>query len=350
MDRATRILNAKADRAAWTRRQFVAGMGAGAIVAAGMRVRKASALLGLPGGAEGAGGTGSGFAPNRPAGSSTIIDRQWNPTDPTLGTLPPPGLTGTDSYDMTWYPGSPSTAPYIDTIANLSTITGQSIPALPDGNATAMCVYWPSGFPAGNIPFGCYYAGNFAVKTLYFCFYIYLGTFNANSNNIKWVIITKGTPTNYGNHVLELYSGGDKRLNWLAEQFNSGTPSGDIYYGGGYSTPGNPSNPPGAIVGPLSQTPSDVPGYGYGSQLTHWLMCEALFTAESVPGTSSDGVYKSWVNSTLINYWANVNYNSQGSGVTTLNGCSYEPYYGGGGTAAPANEYVMMGRFLCAGA
>lgn len=287
------------------------------------------------------------FAANRPSGLTTITDRQWNPTDSGIsgGVLPPSSLSGTDSFGWTWFQGA-NHAPLIATPSSLTSTIGVTIPSPPSGNATVMAVKYPSGFSAGDVPFGIFVDTVPTTPTMYVCCEIFVpSSFNANGNNIKWFIIEGGSSNNDVNHVAELYSGGDSRMAWF---FGQGGGLSSINYGGGDSAPGSPTTPSGALVGPLSQTPSNAHGYAFGAQLGNWHICEWLFISETTAGTSSNGVFAAWVDGTQISKWANINFNEAGFATPGFNTISFEPYYGGGGGAAPGIEYLLMARTLVA--
>ncbi|HEY6925153.1 MAG TPA: hypothetical protein VI653_16880 [Steroidobacteraceae bacterium] len=291
-------------------------------------------------------GTGPVFAPNRPAGLTTIIDRQWNPTDPTIpgGVLPPASLSGSDSTHMTWYGGSPPTAPFIDTPANLTSRIGKTIPVLPDAAATCMAIYYPSGFNAAETPFGLFYSGSFTLpcrKMYVSCWVLMPSNFSSNNNNIKWLNFQNTSPTS--NHIMMLNSQSnttDGRASWMVLQGGGGSGS----YGG------QGSNAAGAITSlPIPPPVGTGPGW-WPSNLDGWHCLEWYVQTESNPGVSSDGIFAGYFDGTLVNYWNNIRYNAASGDSNGFNQIQLEPYYGGGGSAAPANEYLCLGRFLVAGA
>ncbi len=165
--------------------------------------------------------------------------------------------------------------------------------------------------------------------------------FNRNGNNIKFWGIQNTVPNDgSANHIDMLIEDlSSDRLCWLAGQ-GGGMPGGSAYYGGGVTTA-----PAGALVGPLAPTAADQTGYWYGSQVSEWHMLEFYHKAETTPGTSGDGVFQSWVDGVQINGWANLNYNISGwAGQMIGQSFQFIPYYGGGGSDAPANEYWCIGR------
>lgn len=294
--------------------------------------------------------TGPTFAPNLPAGYTTIMDRQWNPTDSSIpgGVLPPPSLTGTDSFHMEWFGGSPSVVPLINTPAALSAIIGTSVAALPDGNPTCLAIKWTSGFPAANVPFQTSYIGSGlpATKMYCSCWMYQPNTFTSNGNNMKWF----GFQNTIGNG-----SGGT--ANHLTEWSSQNNPASDgrgvymITQGGGGtgSYGGQSTNTAGAIDSlPIPPPQGTGPGW-WASNVDGWHCLEWFMQTESNPGISSDGVFKGWFDGTLINFWNNIKYNgsvAQDGGAFNLWGLI--PYYGGGGGNAPSDVYLLTGRTLVA--
>lgn len=276
------------------------------------------------------------FAPNLPAGMTVLVDRQWSKTDASIpgGVLPPNTLTGTDSTGMQWYQGG-NVKPLIDTPANLSTAIGVTVPPLPDGYATAMAIKYTSGFPAGDLPFGCFRNAGANHRRLYHAaWFLMPANFDPNSNNLKWLFFAQGGSRN---HVLMLSSGGlGGRIGpWLALQ---GGGNGSVNVGGAANTQ------PGAVYR-LSSV-SNANGC-WDFRTNQWCCIEWLVTMESATG-ASDGQFQSWFNGTLTNDFRNLHYSTSGD-PTVFDGVSIEPYYGGGGGAAPAVEYYCVGRFFVAG-
>jgi hypothetical protein len=279
-----------------------------------------------------AGGGDIEWAPNLPSGLTTIVSRYWDPTDASIpgGVLPPASLTGTDSTGMQWYNGGSGPAPIIASPASLSSTIGVTIPALPDGHATVMAIKYPSGFSAGELPFGCFVNTVPLVKRLYLsCWVLMPSTFDSNGNNIKWVFYAQGDSRN---HVLMLSSGdvGGYVGPWMALQ---GGGNGSTNVGGNNNTKS------GAVTRLL--TPSIAAD-------DTWHCMEWLVEMESSLGSSGDGVFKSWIDGVLTNDFRNINFCTSGDD-NGFNGCSLEPYYGGGGGAAPSIQYICVGRFFCAG-
>lgn len=288
-------------------------------------------LSGTPVGA----GGGDGFAPNMPGGLTTIVDRQWNPTDGTIsgGVLPPASLSGTDSTGMAWNSSSNPVLPLIDTPANLTTTIGQTIPSLPDSHATCMAVKYTNGFPSGENPFGISVVSPPLVRHLYLaCWVCIPAGFNSNSNNIKWVFFAQNG-SNGRNHVAMLSSGatGNYVGPWIANQGG----------GGSFNIGGNNNTKTGATVNLSTVNLPALQGT--------WTCFEWEMTLETNPAVSSDGICKFWVDNTLRGHWTNIRYNGTGdpAGFDTV---YFAPFYGGGGSAAPSVQYLCMGRFFAAGA
>lgn len=287
--------------------------------------------------ASGGGGGGPTWAPNLPGGLSVIVDRQWNPTDGTIpgGVLPPASLSGTDSTGMQWFQAS-NVAPLIATPASLTTTIGQTIPSLPtsggSGNATCMAIKYPSGFSAGSTPFGCF------VNSVDICTHMYIACwvcipagFNSNGNNIKWIFFAQNGP-NGRNHVVMLSSGTTSNYvgPWIANQGG----------GGSFNIGGTASNKTGETV--------DLDDANLPALQGTWMCVEWEMTLETNPAVSSDGICKFWVNNQLRGHWTNIRYNGSGdpAGFDTV---SFTPYYGGGGSNAPSDQYICLGRFYAAG-
>lgn len=295
---------------------------------------------------------GTVFAPNMPTGMIQVFDRQFDKTDSSIpgGILPPNPLSGTDSYACNWSQGSPNQAPIIDTIANLSTISGRTLPVLPDGHPTAMAIFYPSGFTTAQCPFQMSYAGSAISgstvrQKLYGCMYVcFPGNFRSNGNNIKFWNIQNTAPTPGSNQILmgcSFDNTSDGRMAWLATQGSGGTQT----WGGGSSDP--------ASIGMVNYlTPPPPQGSGLGwmpSSYDQWTMWEYLCITETNPGVSTDGQFWSWINGTLINKSLNIRYNAASGDSNGFNQVSLIPYYGGGGGNAPGNMYWYMGRtkFAC---
>lgn len=285
--------------------------------------------------------SGPVFAPNAPSGYTTLVDRQWNPTDPSIpgGVLPPSSLSGTDSFNMEWFAGFPSQAPIIATPASLSSTIGVTIPALPDGNPTAMAYVYPSAFPAGDVPFGVFYVGSgLPAAKMYASFWALMpSNFLSNGNNIKFFQFQQmGTPAN-SNHICMFNSQdntSDGRMAWMVTQGGGGSNQ----YGG------EGTNASGALAS-LAIPPPQGTGRGWWpSSYNKWVCLEYFMQTESNPGVSSDGIFMGWVNGTLINSWNNIRYNAVSGDSNAFNQFSVELYYGGGGSAAPSTQYLCLGR------
>lgn len=304
----------------------------------------------MPGRAYLAGSSGPTFAPNRPAGYTTLVDRQWNPTDSSIpgGVLPPSSLSGTDSFNMEWFSGSPSQVPIIATPASLSSTIGVTIPPLPDGNPTAMAYVYPSGFPAGDVPFGVFFVGSGLPAThMYVSMWALMpSNFLSNGNNIKLAQFQQmGAPAN-SNHIIMFNSQNnttDGRMSWMVTQGGGGSNQ----YGG------EGTNASGALASlvipnpPTTPIPSATLGY-WSNNYSQWMNIEYLMITETTPGVSSDGVFMGWVNGTLVNSWNNIRYNAVSGDANAFNQFSVELYYGGGGSAAPSTQYLAIGRTLMA--
>lgn len=295
-----------------------------------------------------------GFAPNRPAGLTTLVDRQFNTTDSVAGAMPP--ASGTlDSFNQRWAKdsGSPAyTPPLIDTPANLTTAIGATIPALPDGNLTCMAIKYPTGQPIGTTPFILIWNGTAPnwQQSYLACWVCMPSNFNSNGNNIKWFGVSQGAAST--NHLMLLSSNGvgtvsqagasDYRGPWMGLQGGAG--NADL---GGEGQPASPA-PITSLSHPNPPPQGTGPGW-WTSNYGGWHLCEWYLKQESPPG-SGNGIFQSWFDGTLINYWNNINFNQATGGVNAFNIANFIPYYGGGGSAAPANEYICVGRFMIAGA
>lgn len=284
---------------------------------------------------------GGSFAANRPGGLTNIVDRQWNPTDGAIsgGVLPPASLTGTDSTGMQWFQGS-SISPIIATAASLTTTIGQTIAALPDANATCMAIKYPSGFSAGDTPFGIYANSVPAnLKKMYMSCWIFQPVgFNSNGNNIKWVFFAQNG-SNSRNHVWMLNSGANGSYigPWLATQGG----------GGSFNVGGAANTKTGALTR-LAGPPSDADGY-WDYREGAWHCIEWFAQRETTNGVTADGIFQCWFDGTLINSFNNLNYNAVSGDPVGFDTVSFTPYYGGGGSAAPSDQYLLLGRFLVAG-
>lgn len=285
------------------------------------------------------GGGGVEWAQNRPPGLSMVVDRQWNPTDSTIsgGVLPPASLTGTDSSGMQWFAGG-GIAPIINTPASIGSAIGQSVPALPDGNATCMAIRYPSGFPAGDTPFGIFVNAVPLCSRMYHCAWVLMPDgFDSSGNNIKWLFFAQNG-SDGRNHVWMLSSGDEGNYigPWLANQG-----------GGGSDNIGGASNTKSGAIVRAAPPSTDADGY-WDYRQGKWLCIEWLCELESDPGVSSDGVFRAWFDGTLVNHFSNIRFNAPGdpAGFDTA---SFTPYYGGGGGSAPSDQYLLVGRFLVAG-
>lgn len=273
-------------------------------------------------------GGGLTFAQNRPSGLTNIVDRQFNSADASYATA----MSGTDTAGMAWYSGG-GPGGIIATPASLTTTIGATVPALPDANATCLAIKYPSGFSAGEVPFGVYWPGTIAVTQIYMSYWVLMpSNFNSSGNNIKWVFFAGDDSRN---HVMMMSSGSPASAYlgpWCAPQGGGGAG-----YMGGAS-----SYQSGALV-------NDTTPRWQGAMST-WVLVEHYAKMETSPGSSSDGLFKAWFNGNLVCSWANVKWNAASGDAPNFNKFSFEPYYGGGGSAAPADEYLCVGRMLCAGA
>ncbi len=294
---------------------------------------------------------GSGFAPNYSAVSggtmTSIFDRQWNTTDSNLGTLPPTGLSGTDQYGMTWSPQSApgftsGVAPLIATPASLTTTIGATVPALPDANSTCLAISYPSGYPAGYVPFviSTGPSGGTCKRMYAACWALMPSNFLSNGNNIKWFNYQNTAPVS--NHIAmhnSFDNTSDGRSSWMVLQAN---------WGGSGSYGGQGSNASGAINA-LSIPPPQLTGPGWWpSYYGTWVCLEWYLQTESNPGVSSDGIFKGFFAGTLINYWNNIRFNAASGDSNGFNLYAFIPYWGGGGSAAAAQRYLCVGRMMAA--
>ena len=291
------------------------------------------------------------FSPNLPSGMTLIVDRQWNPTDSSIpgGVLPPPSLSGTDSFGMIWSNGDgASQVPIIATPASLTSTIGQTVPALPDGNPTALAIHYPSGETGGTAPFLMFMHNAVLFRQIYACMYVFMPTgFNTNENNIKWMGVQGHDVTGSANHIFMMVAGGptdDYRSAWMTLQGGAGNKE----LGG-----------PGSATDSVTQLhPTNPPPQGSGmgwwaSMQGQWITVEFFAQQESVIGSSADGIFKSWVTvpgqaSTLVNFWNDLTFNGAGD-AGAFNAASFTPYYGGGGGAAPSDQFLLVGRWYVAG-
>lgn len=277
------------------------------------------------------GGGGGTFAPNRPGGLTTIVDRQWNTAQNSFYT----NLSGTDPQGFLWFGGGPS--PICATPASLSSTIGVTVPALPDGQSTALAIKYPSGFSSGQTPFGAAYIGTtISVKKYYHAAWVFMpSNFNPNSNNIKWMFHAQNGSRN---HVLML-SSGTQGTDMIGPWMNlQGGGNSSVNVGGAGNTA------PGAIY--RLSTVSDADGC-WDFRRNAWYCIEFYTEMETSTG-AGDGIFKTWFNGTLTNHFTNIGYSTTGD-PTVFDTASFTPYYGGGGGNAPADEYLVVGRFLVAG-
>lgn len=296
--------------------------------------------------------SGAQFAPNRPFGLSTLFDRQWAATDLPGGTMP-----HTDGYGMTWQTTGGPLGPFLGTPAQVLTQTGLTVPLPPDGGGAAgsMLVYqYQSGQTAGSCPFEVFWPGTFSYQTMYVSCYVFVpSTFNANTNNIKWMDVEQHQGTGSANHITMLISNGagqvnagglqDYRAAWVTLQGGVNN-----NYGGSNSDAAmyKQLNPGGGFVSSQGSGPGWWTTSGNNGV---WVQLEWLLTQESTAGVSSDGTIRTYWNGTLINQDTNVRWNAAGD-PNCFNVALLNAYYGGGGSAAPSNQYLMVGRFMVAGA
>jgi len=302
--------------------------------------------------------TASSFAPNRPAGLTTLFDRTFAPADLLSG-------GAQDQYGLLWFvssSGNQAKTPIIATPASLSSTIGETINAPPDGNPTALAVVYPASYPIGNTPFQLNWKNNNSLtyKQMYVCMWVCMPKgFSSNSNNIKLMGISQNGGANHiamlssngSGTVSSSGSGKDYRGPWLSLQ---GTGSGDNYGGegsvGGAVTQLSSTafNPTGSnAVGWWTAMYNGSTAYALANKYNGWHLCEWLFTLETAGG-AGNGVFQSWVDGVLINEWTNVNYGVS-SGVN-FDIWSFIPYYGGGGSPSPAIEYLLFSRMQVAGA
>lgn len=299
-------------------------------------------------------GSGVSFAPNRPAGLSTLFDRVFNKTDShiTGGVLPT--LNGSvDSYGLEWFgqSGNQSQLPFIDTPANISSTIGSTVTAPPDGNSTILAVYYPINYPIGNTPFQLQWNGSLSLHKMYACCYVWMpANFSSSGNNIKWMGVQQDSTGN--NHIMMLSSNGsgvvstagsgkDYRSNWFVVQGGSG----DNNLGG----EGQAATP--APIKALTTVGFNPTGSGNGwwnSMYGTWVLCEWFVQQES-PAGAANGIFQGWCNGVLINSWNNITFNQVSGGAGVFNIWNFIPYYGGGGSKAPAAEYLCVSRMQVAG-
>lgn len=279
------------------------------------------------------------FASNEPAGLTTIIDRQWNTSEASSFAS---ALSGTDTYHMQWAAGAPAASPIIDTTTNLSTLIGKTIPPLPDGNSTCMAIHYPTNFTAAQTPFTIQYVGpvTLPVKKMYMCCWVLMpSNFSSSGNNIKWINFQNTSPKS--NHIAMLCSfnnATDGRASWMVTQ---GTNNGS--YGG------QSSNATGALTS-LPIPPPQGTGLGWwASNYDTWHYLEWYVQTESNPGVSFDGIFQGYFDGKLVNYWNNIRYNAPTGDSNGFNLVLFIPYYGGGGSNAPKDEYLVMGRMRVSG-
>lgn len=295
------------------------------------------------------GSSGPIFAGNQPSGLTVKVDRQWNPTDSSIpgGVLPPSPLSGTDSFDMAWQVGDGgNTSPLIATTASLTSSTGISLVSPPDGHPTFMAIRYPNGQAAGTSPFAVTYAGTISTQQIYHCCWIYIPTgFDNSGNNIKWNGIESGG-THSANHIFMLLSGEgspDYRANWLTLQGGAG--NAEL---GGAGQAASPA-PITSLSSPNPPPQGSGPGW-WATQEGAWHLCEWYAKQETTPGSSTDAIFKSWFDGTLINYWNNFNFNGTSGDPNAFNVTNVIPYYGGGGSAnsTGVTQYIFVGRWYVA--
>ena len=281
------------------------------------------------------------WAPNLAStGLTTIRDKHFDPGDSPLVTGWPTTSgtpTGTDADGMSWYAGdapagagfSGTVAPIIDTVANIAAITGHSIPALPDDYPTIMAIKYPANWPRGYRPFGGNVGSSSTATKTYFCTYFMMPpSFDSRGNVIKWIVVSQ---TGGKNHILEMSSGGigTYRGPWFAAQGAQN-----------YVCGGTASNKAGAIVNLATPT---VTNDG------QWHCVEMYLQRETTPGVSADGIFKAWIDDTLVCHWNNLNFNAVGD-TSGIGSAEFQPYLGGGGSepAAITDQYIYVGRVLSA--
>lgn len=280
-----------------------------------------------------AAGGGVAWAPNFATlgvGMTTLVDRQWNPTDSKIpgGVLPPAAAGGTvDDGGMMWL--VLGTKPLINTRTAINSASGLSFPPPPDGHSTFMALKYPSGMAAGSTQVGLAAANPPSAKKVYLCCYVCLpASFNSNANNIKWVFFAQNGSRN---HVFMLSSGspGSYRGPWMALQ---GGGNGSDNVGGSNNTHA------GAIVNLASPT---LTADG------QWHCVEWYVQMETVNGTPN-GVYRCYIDGTLVGHWNNIHFSDVSGDPSVFDTCWFAPYYGGGGGSAPSDQYIGVGRFFMA--
>lgn len=304
------------------------------------------------------GGGGGTFAPNRPAGLTTLFDRTFAPVDVGTG-------GAQDQYGLDWFissSGNQAQTPLCASPASISSSIGETVVAAPDGNSTILAVEYPTSYPIGNTPFQLNWKnnGSLTYTKMYVCMWVCMPRlFNSNSNNMKLMGISQ---SGGANHIAMLSSNGDGQVStagsnkdyrgpWLSLQ---GAGSQDNYGGeggvGGAITQLSATafNPTGSnVVGWWTAMYNGSTAYTLANQYSGWHLCEWFFQLES-SGSSTNGIFQSWVDGVLINSWNTVVY-----GVSTgvkFDIWSFIPYYGGGGSPAPGTEYLLFSRQQVAGA
>jgi hypothetical protein len=321
-------------------------------------------VLGGGGGiiASAGGGGGGTFAPNRPAGLTTLFDRTFAPVDVGTG-------GAQDQYGLDWFissSGNQAQTPLCASPASISSSIGETVVAAPDGNATILGVEYPASYPIGNTPFQLNWKNNGSMTATkqYTCMWVCMPRlFNSFGNNIKLLGISQSGGANHigmlsSNGGNGLSTGGvssglanlDYRGPWLSLQ-GAGS---QLNYGGEGGTSGAITqlsatnfNPTGTnVVGWWTAMYNSSTAYTLANQYSGWHLCEWFFELES-SGASTNGIFQSWVDGVLINSWNTVVYGVNTGVVFDI--WSLIPYFGGGGSPNGGTPvYICFSRQLVA--
>jgi len=274
-----------------------------------------------------------GFAPNRPAGLTNVLDRQWSSADNTI--MAAFDEVTQDSAGMVWADEAGYAEP---TVA--ASPTSYGIVAPPDSATEVLRVRYPANYTQGRTPFKMYKQGGLGegnTKYYHACYVYWPASFDMAGNNLKWLWFAQGsTPSSNHLFMMSANNKGSYVGPWSALQN-----SANANLGGGNRT---------ANMGPIvtQNSPQGAnPDNGYwDAQAGKWTLVEWYVEEETVPGVSNDGIFKAWSDDVLICHYDEVQFN-MGGGFRTLN---LAPYYGGGGLAnGPAsNQDLFIGRFLVA--
>lgn len=270
------------------------------------------------------GGATSGPGANAPGGLTTLIDTGRMTANPANG-----GVNGGAS-GTSWSSGGPTPTTFTcfspTTMSGVGEWAGNLVKVPQVNGDSGVRVLYPPSLHGGNSParFGAS-SFNTSGPTFYLRFrkrYSSGWTNNGNVGTKIFLIHTQQTPPN--NHGIGGGDGNEKinqYLNiFLQSPFNT-------YFDNQQPNQGNGA-------------PNVKSNLSDGS----WHDVEALWTEETTPGTSGDGIIKSWVDGTLVMSFSNVNFLSPGQakGFTFL---LVDPTYGGGTNNPPSGPQPMFSDY-----